>query len=100
MLDIPPRKLGVGVGTTPRKLGVPVSYLLRCQKLGLTIWHHGAQGGPMSVRSVGRPDIFHFFMGHKEHAKNGHFLSVLDLVGCSKCVDNEHTRVVHKDTDV
>ena len=39
--------------------------------------HHGAQGGPTSVRSIGvAPDIFHLLVVHMEHAQNGHFLSV------------------------
>ena len=37
-----PQKAGVDAGPS-KKLDVPVSYLLRCQKLGLTICHIGIQ---------------------------------------------------------
>ncbi len=36
--------------------------------------HHGAQGGPMSVTSGGRPRHFSFFGGSHGTCKNGHIL--------------------------
>ncbi len=57
---------------------------LHCAPLTCIVHHRPAlcnmvHKGDLCPSDVGvAPDIFHFLMGHKEHAKNGHFLSIFD----------------------
>ena len=53
----------------PRECRTTLCIIDMCSAPPTCVVHHGAQGGPRSVRSGGRLNIFYFLMGNKEHAK-------------------------------